>query len=412
MSKESLPEVTQNGKAKELKQLKTNENKPAILKIKKYLESHYQFRYNIIANQLEMCPKGENKFGELNEDDLYVELLTRGFKFSKFVLEALLKSSFVVKYDPFREYFHRLPKWNGKRDYIGELARYVKIDLSNRERFDLHFKKALVRTVACALGHGFNKQAFVLIGKQNDGKSSFIRFLCPPALSDYIKEDITPDKEGRIALAQNFLINLDELATLSKYDINNLKKLFSLDKIKDRLVYGKKDVVMPRRASFWGSTNREEFLTDETGSVRWICFHEEGFDFRYQQTVNIDNIYAQAYSLLKDDYDYKVSVEELKENDQINRRYQVTTDEINLIQKYYLPGAENNEFMTATDLLIELLRITEGKVKLNSVMIGRALNFLGYVQKTRRENDEENRENSEKTPIKGYYIRRVSDQKT
>lgn len=412
MSQEHLPEGNQNGKAKEIKPLKENEGKPAIIKIKKYLESRYEFRYNTIANQIEVSRKGGSAFFELNDNDLYVELLTRGFKFSKTVLEALLKSSFVPQFDPFREYFTRLPKWDGKRDYIRELARYVKTDRATRDRFDNHFKKALVRTVACALGYGFNKQAFVLIGKQNDGKSSFIRFLCPPVLSEYIKEDISPDKEGRIALAQNFIINLDELATLSRIDINNLKKLFSLDRVKDRLVYGKKDVVMPRRASFWGSTNRSEFLADETGSVRWLCFNIEGFFFDYREQVKIDHVYSQAYSLLKSDFDYQVSVEELQENDQVNRAYQVKTDELNLIQKYFQPGTDDDEFMTATDVLLELTEKTSGRLKLNSISIGRALTYLGYMQKSKRQIDEENPLISVKTPIRGYHVRKVDSLKT
>ncbi len=406
MSQEKLPEVNPNGQVKDPKPLKENEKKPAIIRIRRYLESRYQFRRNTVSNQIEMGPKGKSCFAEHNENDLIVELLTRGFTGVDKTLKALLKSSFVPEFDPFRHYFQNLPKWDGEKDYIKELARHVNTDLASRERFDHHFKKALVRTVACALGYGFNKQAFVLIGRQNDGKSSFIRFLCPPALSHYIKEDIQPDKEGRIALAQNLIINLDELASLSKVEINTLKKLFSVDKVKDRLVYGDRDVVMPRRASFWGSTNRSEFLTDETGSVRWLCFNVDGFVFDYREKVSIDKVYAQAYSLLKSDFQYQVTAEELRENDRINRNYQVSTNESNLIQKYFAPGEETDEFMTATDILLELEGLTFGRLKLNNVNVGKALTFLGFVQKTRRQNGEENGLNGVKTPIKGYYLRR------
>ena len=143
----------------------------------------------------------------------------------------------------------------------------------------------LVRSIACALlEYVFNKQVFVLVGAgQNTGKSTFCRWLCPPFLSDYITEYINTDKDGLIVLATNFLINMDELATLSKTEINSLKSLISKDKINVRLPFARRTSVHPRRANFIGSTNNDEFLTDETGSVRWLCFEIEGtlnFDYK------------------------------------------------------------------------------------------------------------------------------------
>jgi len=152
-------------------------------------------------------------------------------------LIALLKSDFVQKYHVFREYFANLPEWDGVTDYILKLSSYL--ITNDRERLDRHFKKWLVRAVRTAIDdHYFNKQAFVLVStKQNSGKSTFCRFLCPTELKDYIAESIATDKDSLIAITENFLINLDELSQADKSEINAFKSLFSKEKVKARLTY-------------------------------------------------------------------------------------------------------------------------------------------------------------------------------
>ena len=79
-------------------------------------------------------------------------------------------------------------------------------------------------------------------------------------------------KDGLIALTENFLINMDELSTMSRYEVNALKSMFSKDRIKVRLPFEKRATSLPRIASFIGSTNKTQFLNHETDSVRFINF--------------------------------------------------------------------------------------------------------------------------------------------
>jgi predicted P-loop ATPase len=307
----------------------------------------------------------------------------------------LLKSDFIEVYNPFTEYFNNLPQWDSKTDYISFLASFVKT--SDRQRFDSHFKKWLVRVVACALVDGiFNKQAFILVhDKQNSGKSTFCRFLCPPVLQNYIAENLSIDKDSRILLCRNILINLDELSTLSKVEINSLKSLFSKDKINERLPYDRRNFILPRRCSFIGSTNQVEFLNDETGSVRWLCFVIDEIDWSYSQKVNIDMVYAQAYHLFKNGFQYDITATEVKENDDYNRQFLINTPEKELVTKFIEPATKENHkyFWTSTDVLLYITNITESKVKLSSVNIGKALKLCGF---------ERIKHNPEK--IYGYYV--------
>ncbi|MDX1943188.1 MAG: VapE family protein [Saprospiraceae bacterium] len=359
---------------------------PKIIKMKRLLSERYDFRLNIIANEIEYRSKGKDNFVVLNENDLIVELLEAGFTGVEQPLIALLKSSFVSRYNPFWEYFKSLPKWGETQpDYITELANYV--DAKDQFWFNTQFKKMLVRTIACALEIiPFNKHCFTLKGEQHDGKSTFLRFLVPKTLENYITEHIElNNKDGLFALSQNFLINLDELSQFPKADINKIKAFITVDKTKARLPFDKKPTVHPRRASFVASTNDDEFLIDSTGNVRWLIFeingvrHDNGGAKGYAASVDIDRVWAQAYSLLQSGFDFKLSTDEIAKSEGNNRQFQMTTIEMELIQDFYKPAQKEEDgaiFVTATDIEKRIAPETRSSIALRNV--GRALKILGF----------------------------------
>ena len=127
----------------------------------KYLSEKYDFRYNEIALEIEYKPKKEKKFKSVNENSLYIELQKKGIKISISNLIALLRSDYVTNFNPIKEYFLSLPKWDGKL-HIQELASYV--PTFDQKQFEYHFVKWCVRTVKCVfLDDYFNKQAFILV---------------------------------------------------------------------------------------------------------------------------------------------------------------------------------------------------------------------------------------------------------
>ena len=343
-----------------------------------YLNQRYDIRYNTISNNFECKKKEAGEYEAINENNMFIELQKKNIRISINHLTALLKSDFVHKYNVFKSYFENLPEWDEKTDYIQQLVNYLKT--SDRKRLDNHFKKWLVRTVRNSIDdYYFNKQCLILVSnKQNSGKSTFCRFLCPKPLRNYIVETIGTDKDSQIAITENFLINLDELSQAEKAEINAFKSMFSKDKVKARLAYDKRPTVHTRRASFIGSTDRWEFLTDENGSTRWLCFNIDKIDWDYKKEVDIDKVWAQAYYLYKKgDYEYDLTSEEIKENDHINKRYQKNSSERDLLLKFFAKSTkEEGNFMSATDL-IEYIS-ARSSIKLNPIQIGKELKFLGY----------------------------------
>lgn len=360
------------------------------VQMRDYIRARHDLRMNTVSLEVEASPKGRNVFEPLNENDLICELMEVGFTGVETPLIALLKSSrYAPRYDPLNGYFENLPSWTPEQgDHIAELASYI--ETNDDEFFGVQFRKMLVRAVACAIGRiPFAKQCMVFKGKQNDGKTSFVRYLCPPALKDYYTDTITlHDKDGRLALCNNFIINIDELGQFTAKELALIKSLISLASVKERLPYDRKPSRIERRASFFASTNDDEFLTDSTGNVRWLIFgvksvnHDNGGPNGYM-TVDINAVWAQAYALLKSGYGFEMTKDELKQSERQNVGYQVSTVEQELIQERFAPASKDEDgarHLTGTEILTVIRDVIKTATLRN---VGRALKLLGFevVQK-------------------------------
>lgn len=342
-----------------------------------YLEAKYDITYNEISHDFQISFKDSKEWQYLNLNSLIIELAKAGIDIPNGKLETLIRSEWIPKCNPIKEYFENLPKWDWE-DHILKLASYV--PTYEKEAFNYHFKKWLVRTIKCALEKNyFNKQAFVLSHQgQNSGKSTWCRFICPPELEEYMAEDISNDKDARIQLCRNFLYNLDELAVLSKKDVNALKSFFSKTFINERLPYDRKNTTLPRICSFIGSTNMPSFLNDETGSVRWLCFELKGkIDFLYSKEVDISKVWSQAYHLAYSDSNFnpELSISDIQENEERNKKYTKLTTEEELVSKYFEKSNDLDDFVTASDVLVKLSCLN---LRLNQINLGRALSGFNF----------------------------------
>lgn len=362
-------------------------------KVINYLNQKYKVRYNEIALEFEIRTENED-WNELNINSLFIELIQSGINITLNKLEILLKSHWIEKYNPIQNYFENLPKWNDE-NHIQKLANYI--TTTDNASFQNHFEKWLTRAVLCSLKKGYvNKQCFVLFNtKQNSGKTSFLRFLIPIELEKYYTEDIGIDKDGLISLCKSLIINIDELSVMSKIDVNTLKSFISKNTINARLPYDRKSSLMHRTASFCGSTNRSDFLTDETGSVRWQIFEVLEIDFNYSREININQVWAQAYfnAFERKNYNPELTAEDILENEKRNEKYKQVSLEQEIIITHFEKSENKNDFLTATDIMLAMNNAWG--VRLNIIKIGKALTILNYE-----------RIKHSKRQVYGYLIKR------
>ena len=341
-----------------------------------YVQEKYDIRYNEISLEFEIKLK-EGIWEELNINSLFVELVKSGISIPINKLEILLRNHLVEKYNPIIEYFENLPEWNGE-NHIKKLAGFIKT--TDDESFLYHFEKWLTRVVLCLFKSDYvNKQCLILFNTlQNTGKTSFLRFLTPKKLIKYYTEDISVDKDGLTALCKNMIINIDELSMMSKTDVNLLKSFISKSSVNLRLPYERKAQLMQRCCSFAGSTNRSDFLTDETGSVRWLIFEVLKIDFSYSLEVNIDEVWGQAYynAFKRKDFNAELTAQDIAENEKRNEQFKIISLEQELIYANFEKSDNLEDFLTASDIMLEINN-TIG-IKLNNIKVGKALASLDY----------------------------------
>lgn len=358
-----------------------------------YTQKNYVLVFNEVSCDFDIKLKGQRLFKKLNIDSLSITLERNGINFTDKKLEKYLKSDYISKINPMKDYFSRLPVWNQKTDYINNLIKHIPV--TETELFEYHFKKWLVRTIKCATNDNeINKQAIIFVQpEQNTGKTTFIRYLCPPELKEYFSENIGFDKDARIKLCNNFIINLEELEETPKNHMSLLKAFFSQLYVNERLPYEKKNSLISRKASFIGSTNIFDFLNDSTGSVRWICFELKGlFDFNYTK-INIDNIWSQAYFLSKDpSYNSNITREDQVINEERNKQFTVQNPEEVLIQRLFEEGEAKEHFLTSTDVTEILKR--NSTFYFHPVPVGKALRKLDFKA-------------IKKNGVNGYYIQQI-----
>jgi len=388
-----------------------SEQDPQITRVEKFIKNHYEIRYNEVSNQFEyqIIADDEPKWIQLNENTIYRHLQKSFIRYSISDLLSLLKSDFTSVCNPIKEYFQNLEPWDQKTDYIQMLSKYIvlhnpKVD---GDRFGRMLKKMFVRSIACGFEVQYNKQAFVFVSeKQNFGKTYFMRWLMPEKLKEYYTENINLDKDSLIALTENFIINMDELSSLTRFEVNSLKSIMSKDLVKVRVPYDRRPSLLRRRCNFVGSTNKTEFLNDETGNTRWICFNITDLNWNYSKEIDINLVWAQAYQLFTSrSFDWNLSLKEIQENEQANVDFMMRTPELELLQRHYSPGdAETNGsfFLTATEVCKKLEEKVDSRIKLNVTQVGKAMTILGFKRLSKRIDGND-------FPVKGYYCSFIYD---
>ncbi|NCA76150.1 MAG: virulence-associated E family protein [Alphaproteobacteria bacterium] len=370
-------------------QLKKKKRKNQIDTIEAYLSNHYQLRYNIVTSKLEIRKFANSTsfvpLTDYQENSLLREILKSNLKCSATLLRSILYSDFSNFYDPFQDYFLHLPLWVVQTDYIQQLAETV--TTTSQDLWCKCFKKWLVASVAAVLDHKtVNHTAIILSGPQGVGKTTWMLNLCPPELSDYIfSGTINPNnKDTLIHLAECMFINMDELENMNRSEIGAFKEIITKSAIRMRRAYGHHIEAFTRRASFMGSVNSSQFLTDSTGSRRFLCF--EIISINYQHAIDLRMVYAQAYDLFQQGFKFYFDKSEIEDISLSNEQFQINTVEEELLLTYFqkVPLLEATHFLSASQILNRITERTHVNIATSPgavIRIGKALKKFGFEKR-------------------------------
>lgn len=356
------------------------------MNIEQFLNKKYQFKLNVVNNRTYIKEKNTSSEFELLTDykvnSIKRELNHNNISVTKSDLTSLLHSDFVSTFDPFIDYFTNLGEWDSQHDYIADLANTVQT--TNQELFVWAFKKWLVAMVTCALEKDTTNQSIlVLTGGQGIGKSTWLRNIIPPILQDYIYSgNINPsNKDSTVLMSDKLLINLDEMASLSKKNLDAFKEMVTKGVITERRAYAHFAEDYVRRASFVGSANHNEILMDLTGNRRFLCFEAIAIDFKHN--INLDAVYRQVFALVRqEDFSCHFDLEDVKRLEENNKMFLQSSEEADYIDDLFnLPSEENSIFMTATDIALHIQKEKSIYQKPDVQQIGKIMKAKGFERK-------------------------------
>lgn len=210
----------------------------------------------------------------------------------------------AARFDPFHPVKALLSPdclWDFKERLSTMLQRYLRVEdsLFVREAFTLMMVAAVARTFEP--GHKFDN-ALIIQGKQGAGKSTFLKYL---GKGDWHREfDIGFDDPQKIAekLMGALIVEMGELAGMKRAEVEEAKQFMSATETVVRMAYGREARVFKRRCVFFGTTNDEKPLKDQTGNRRWwiVKSHNEeesGIDDLHALAADVDQCWHEAYHI-------------------------------------------------------------------------------------------------------------------
>ena len=266
-----------------------------------FLAGRYGFRFNVLTGATEfrcLPDEGNGNFRPVTERDLNavcLEAHRHGIDCWDRDVARMVHSADVPEYHPFRQYFQRLPAWDG-RDRLHDLAARVSDSPLWKQAFHRWMLELAAQWAGLSDGlHAHSTAPLLVSDEQGLGKSTFCRALLPPQLQAYYTDSVDlarPDKVER-QLTEMGLLNLDEFDRIPEKKHPLLKNLMQLSALNLRKAYQRHGQALPRIASFIGTSNSRELLSDPSGSRRFICvLVEHPID-----CTGIDH--AQIYAQLK-----------------------------------------------------------------------------------------------------------------
>ena len=324
--------------------------------LQRFLTARYDFRYNLLTEQTEYRGKEvpDEEYAMVAQRDLNtfcLEARSGGINCWDKDVSRLLHSRKVENYHSFLHYMSHLPQWDGM-DRVTSLA----VRISRKPMWVKGFHRWMLGVAAQWLGQAqdcANAVAPMLVSReQGKRKSSFCKILMPKELTPYYidKFDLTSESGCEQKLSLFGLINMDEFDKYRAGQMPALKNLMQMTTLTFRRAHRPAFSHLPRIASFIGTSNMTDLLTDPTGSRRFLCAEVDGkIDCTPPDHAQL---FAQLKAELSGGERYWFSEEEEKEIQHSNRNfYKMPAEQELFLRCFRMPQeGELSKPYTTTDL--------------------------------------------------------------
>lgn len=256
----------------------------------------WNIRRNLLSTRLEIhrpniiVPLTDDRLAEIR---FTVSYASNGKEPSKEkIADALSLIGERREYHPVQDYLSGL-RWDGVERLNGWLRDYAgAANTALHRAFGRKTLRAAVRRAkrpGCKYDH-----ILILQGRQDLGKSSLIRDLCPDPSWFTDQAKVGADAKETIERTEGaWLVELAELDGLRKREANAVKSFVTTVTDKARPAYARYTVERPRQFILFGTTNERSFLTDLTGNRRWWVVPVTACDTNGLREVR-DQLWAEA----------------------------------------------------------------------------------------------------------------------
>ncbi len=322
------------------------------------LASKYEFRYNVVKDIYEYrkIDDSDVDFKVVDQaaiNSLDLEMKAMGIYSKNTLIADMVKSSATEFYHPIRSYINKVKgTWDGQ-DRICSFLRRINCSDYLQKMGHIWLRAMVAQMMGFDKQHA-NSVMFVLVSPtQGLHKSTFMRNLLPAELQEYYTDDFSLNQKA-LALRKTVefaIINDDEMDKESPKKAPLMKTLLQCMKPSYRGAYKHHINTLPRTASFVGTSNSRELLSDPTGSRRFLIVEPDSMiDIN---NINHDQIYAQLIDELERGEAYYFSKEDEKILQEHNKAYyRKSALEEALVRYFRKPSeGENGELYSIKEIM-------------------------------------------------------------
>ena len=329
--------------------------------LEEFMNRRYEFRYNTQIGEVEYRERFSFQFyfhpiDKRAQNSIMLDAQSEGIGVWDRDIDRYLHSNRVPIYNPLEEFLFHLPHWDGK-DRIHALANRVPC---KNPHWELLFHRWFLNMVSHWRGvdkmHA-NNTSPILVGRQGTHKSTFCREMIPPALRAYYTDsiDFSHKRDAELYLNRFALINIDEFDQITLPQQGFLKHILQKPVVNLRKPHGRSVLELQRYASFIGTSNQKDLLTDPSGSRRFICIEVTG-NIDTTQPIDYEQLYAQAMYELDHGERYWFDQSEEQIMTRSNREFEQVSLEEQLFYRYFRPAKEkeNGEWLSPAEILEDI----------------------------------------------------------
>lgn len=290
------------------------------------------------------------------------------------------------RYDPVREFLEQLPPWDGIPRLSRLLLTYAQAQ-GSESWIEIITRKFFVSAIARAMQPGCQVDtALVLQGPQGVGKTSLARIMSAGfGVETHLN---LQSKDAQMVAAGSWIVELGELASCRKTDIESARNFITHRNDVMRLPYGRSIVSFPRRCVYIGTTNASQPLNDREGNRRYWVVTVGKIDTKRLEKDR-DQLLAEALVAYR-----AGEIWWLSDKEAIRARSEVSVYEaedhvqealLSYLQTIYDSKGKWPKTFTAREVAEKVLGILPGNIKTEDIKnLNSVMKNLGWVKSRRR----------------------------